>query len=520
MSRSFGTAADGDGRERADVAAIAQAIGLSIIAVIPGFLPGALAVSLRAEFGFGPSTLGLLIAWFFISTAVLATLLGKLVERLGIPVSLMLGSLLSAAGLGIGAAAPSTHWLLVAMTAGGAANAISQPAVNASLSRRIPAGNLGLAIGIKQSAIPAATLLAGLAVPTVAALLGWRATFATAGIMAFAGALMARRMSDDVGSGNGRRRIRTRDLPELRSLVILSLAGVLGASASTSLGAFFVDAAVEGGIAEGSAGLFFAGASMLGVTSRVLLGWHADRRPHGSPYGRIAALLAAGAPGYLLLATGVAMPYVIGGLIAYGAGWAWTGLFHFAAVSQNPTTPAAATGVIQAGNSLGAGAGPLVLGWVAETWSYQAAWLAAAALSAAAAIMFLVGRAHLRRTRRTVSASYLAEITPLTFDGAEHLAPGVEARAHRTEHLDVTMYRVAPGAVYEVAPAPRSGVVVVLGGKEFHLRVEAIDSVARQGEHLPLPANRTWRLHNDSAGYLIVAHAAAHGRTDTLGTTS
>jgi MFS family permease len=501
-----------DGPGPTDVAAIAQAIGLSIIAVIPGFLPGALAVSLRAEFGFGPSMLGLLISWFFFATGALSTVLGRLVERLGIPTSLMVGAVLSGSGLAGVALAPSTPWLLVAMTFGGAANAITQPAVNARLSQRIPAGHLGLAIGIKQSAIPAATLLAGLAVPTLGVWIGWRQTFTVAAVVAFGSAVLARRTTDRGGVGVVRRRLRTRDLPEVTSLVILGFAGLLGAAAATSLGAFFVDAAVDGGMAEANAGLYFALASTVGITSRVLVGWHADARPHGSPYGRIAALLAIGVPGFLLLATATPVLYVIGGLLAYGFGWAWTGLFHFAVVSQNPTAPAAATGVVQAGNSIGAGAGPLVLGWVAETSSYQAAWIGAAVLGLSAAAFTLVGRAHLRRARHRASAAYLAEIRPLTEEEAVTVADGVLAAEHVTDHLDVTLYRLAPGAGIEAPSTPRSGVVLVLSGSRYRIRIAGIDGDAQVGEHLPLPANRAWSLRNDGQEPLVVARAAAHGR--------
>ena len=498
-----------------DVAAIAQAIGLAIVAVIPAFLLGALAVGIRAELGFGPSTLGLLIAWFFVTAAVCTATFGKLVERLGVPTSLAVGATASGVTLLGVALAPSTPWLLVAMTLGGAANALAQPAVNASLSQRIPTGHLGLAIGIKQSAIPAATLLGGLAVPTLGVWIGWRWTFVVAAALAFAGAGSARRLA---GRGAGtvvRRRLRIRDLPELRSLAIIAVAGMLGAAACTALGAFFVDAGVAAGLDEAVAGLAFAAASAAGFTCRVLLGWHADRRPHGSPYGKIAVLLAIGVPGYLLLATGAPLLYVLGGLLAYAGGWSWPGLYHYAAVSQNPTMPAAATGVIQSGMSLGGGLGPLVLGWVAGTYSYRVAWFGAGLLSAGAAVTAIIGRTHLRRTRRRASAAYLTEIDPLTLEGAEPVGDGVEARDHRTAHLDVTLFRLEPAAEYDVPPITRSGVVLVLDGDEFRLRVAAIDSVARVGEHLPLPANRTWRLRNTGSRALVVARAAAHGRADT-----
>jgi len=66
-------------------------------------------------------------------------------------------------------------------------------------------------------------------------------------------------------------------------------------------------------------------------------------------------------------------------------------------VRNNPTAPAAATGITQTGTYLGAMAGPLVFGWVVDTWSYREAWLAGTGWYVCGAVAMLVGRALLRR---------------------------------------------------------------------------------------------------------------------------
>ena len=53
-------------------------------------------------------------------------------------------------------------------------NVMGQLASNLTLSRSVPAHRLGLSFGVKQAAIPLATLLAGAAVPAVALTVGWR----------------------------------------------------------------------------------------------------------------------------------------------------------------------------------------------------------------------------------------------------------------------------------------------------------------------------------------------------------
>jgi predicted MFS family arabinose efflux permease len=506
-------------RGRGDVLATLQAVGLAIFAVLPAFLTGALAVGIRAELAFGPAALGLAVAWFFVTSALSAAGLGQLVERLGLRTSLTVGAASSAVALGGIALAPRYLWLLLAMTVGGAANALAQPAVNALLSQRIPAHRLGLALGIKQSAIPAATLLGGLAVPTLVTVVGWRGTFGVAAGLAAISAVGAWLRGSPPAGGPTRVRRRLRDMPEVLSLTILSVGGLLGAAAATSLGAFLVDAGVESGLREASAGLLIALASVFGLSSRIGLGWYADRRPNRSRYGTIMALLGAGVPGYLLLTADVPSLYVLGALLAYAAGWGWPGLFHYAVVSQNTGTPAAATGVVQSGMSLGAGLGPLAFGVVAERVSYDAAWILAACLSAGAALTFFAGRRHLRRTRHTASTAHLDEVTRLRWDegGGRRVAEGVESQHHATEHLHVTLYRAAPGRGCAPPPPARTGVVYVLAGGEAELRVAGVTSIVGSGHHLPLPALRSWGLHNRGDEPLVLAQVEHLGNREPPG---
>ena len=108
-------------------------------------------------------------------------------------------------------------------------------------------------------------------------------------------------------------------------------------------------------------------------------------------------MLALGAFGYLLFATGRPGLFLAGLPLAFGAGWAWPGLFNLSVVRAAPEVPGRATGVTQTGNYVGGASGTLLFGWIAETWSYTAAWWLAAVLGALACGAVLVGRAMLRR---------------------------------------------------------------------------------------------------------------------------
>ncbi len=76
--------------------------------------------------------------------------------------------------------ARSYPMLVTLLALSAAANALGQLASNAALAEHVPAHRQGLSFGVKQAAVPVATLLAGVAVPTVALTAGWRWAFVVA----------------------------------------------------------------------------------------------------------------------------------------------------------------------------------------------------------------------------------------------------------------------------------------------------------------------------------------------------
>lgn len=480
---------------------IAQAILLASFAVIPAFLTGSMAVGIRAEFGLGPAALGFAIAWFFVTTSVMTTTLGRLADGVASRTSLTLGASLSAVALLAIGAAQNYLMLVLALTLGGIANATSQPAVNAALSRRIPAERLGLAFGVKQSAIPAATLLGGLAVPTLGVWVGWRGTFAIASGLAVIGAIVVWSTGDRTERPARRRRLPLRTAQaNLDSLIILTFGGLLAAAASTSLGAFMVDAAVESGIAESRAGLIAAVASGIGLASRVFIGWYADQHPLTSRYRMITLLVVMGVPGFLLLATGIPVLYLTGATLAYAAGWGWTGLFHYTVVSQNPTMPATSTGVIQTGLSFGAGMGPLVMGAVSQAFGYPTGWLTAAGLGITGAAFFAYGRRHLRGRLSGTAVSVIVE--PRVIEVLREQL-GSDRTGSSTEDLPATLaaneirfLHLEGGAQTRGRAPTRSGTLVMLSGTGLRFEIGSREHTLRTGEALTIPPHLVWEMSN------------------------
>jgi MFS family permease len=358
----------------------------TVVSVIPVFLVGGLAVQISRDLHLTPATLGLAVAVYFGITALGSVPVGGLVERYGAARTGRTAVLIAAASMfGIAVGAQSLLLLLLLLAAAATANSLGQLASNASLARSVPARRQGLTFGLKQSAIPLSTMLAGVAVPTVALTLGWRWAFAIMGALAVAVLPLVPPDEPDRRGPEERRRERAG-----AGLILLGVAAALAAGAANALAAFLVDSSVARGLPEARAGLTLTLGSALCVVCRVLFGWLADRRD-GGHLALVASLLALGSVGTALLGLDSTVALVVGVLVAFGLGWCWPGLLAFAVVRLRPDAPAAATSITQTGVYAGAAIGPLGFGLLASHASYPVAWLGAAVADALAALFVLLG---------------------------------------------------------------------------------------------------------------------------------
>ena len=378
------------------------AVTTTTVCVLPVFLTGGLAVQIFAELGIDPAGLGIVVALYFGVSALVSLPVGWLVERFGSGPTGRAAILGAATMMGCLALFARSYPALVAILLAGAwCNALGQLAANLTLARYVPASRLGLSFGIKQSAIPVATLLAGAAVPAVALTVGWRWAYGIAAGLALAALLVTPRAADGRGPGPTN--------PGERATTALSVIGVaagLAAAASSALGVFLVASAVDRGVDPGLAGLTLTMGSVVGLTLRLLHGWLADRRA-GGHIAVVAGSILLGAGGLALLAAPGTFALVVGTILGFGLGWAWPGLLQFAVVRLNPSAPAAATSIVQVGVYAGGCAGPLGFGFLATHLSFPAAWLIGAATMLVAAALMVLGQRMLvahRVTRETALA--------------------------------------------------------------------------------------------------------------------
>jgi MFS family permease len=378
-----------------------------------------MAVQVRADLRFSETGVGLAVAAFFLTASLLSAPMGRWAERVGGAHALRVAALWAAVGqLLIATAARSFVWLVALMAFAGCANAVGQPSANLVIARAVPVNRQGIGFAVKQSAIPFSTFLGGLAVPAVALTVGWRWAFVAGAVVAVLSSLALATPAGAHPHGRRNRRSRPGSIPAdpavaypvegassadggrlpLRIMAVLAFGAALGAGAAGSLGAFLVSSGVEAGLSEASAGLALTAGSAFGIICRLGAGLLADRRS-GGHLRWVASMLGLGAFGYLLFATGRPGFFLAGLPLAFGAGWAWPGLFNLAVVLANPASPAAATGVTQTGTYLGVVFGPLLFGLCAEHLSFAWSWWLVACSSWMGAAAIWAGRRMLRRAR-------------------------------------------------------------------------------------------------------------------------
>ena len=371
--------------------------GLStVLASLPVFLLGGLAVLVRDDLGFSEVQLGLAASTFFSVAALTAVTAGRVAARTGAWAATVLGAATSAVALLTMSAARSYAVLLLALAVAGVANSLAQIGTNGTLAEVVPKHRQGLAFGIKQAAIPAATLVAGFSLPLVGLTLGWRVSFAASALLAVAYVLLAPRTG---------RRPRTAgptvthgDVAVV-ALSVVAAAAALASAAVNGLAAFLVESAVASGLSPSGAGVLLGTGSALGVAARVLVGWLADRR-EGGHLRIVAGMIATGAVGMALFTTGEPAAYLAGTALVFALGWSWPGLLTFAVVRLHPAAPARASSYTQTGVFAGGATGPLAFGLLVSAGSYRLAWSAAALAMVLASVAMVAGRRMLLAGRQ------------------------------------------------------------------------------------------------------------------------
>lgn len=354
---------------------VAASVLTTVSSVYPAFLAGALGPELRSQLSIGERSFGLVVGSFFFGSAVGSVLLGNLGERLG-PRRMIVSSMTTiiVTCLSIASLVRSVPWLIVALAISGVANAGGQTAANKLLGQSIDPGRLGLAMAIKQSGMPAASMLGGLAVPVIALTIGWQWGYVAAAVLASIAMTAVLRFAPVLAPVAASTPARGAALVSSRRILVIAAIGAgFSSTAAGTLGNWFTSSAVDAGWSTGAAGLLLSCAAVSGITVRLVLGWRADRTT-GMPLRTASLCLALGSLGALALAPRSEWSHVLAVLVAFGAGWSWPGLFNYGIVRTNLAAASSATGVTQTGVYVGVFVGPILMGFLVDRWGYGVGW--------------------------------------------------------------------------------------------------------------------------------------------------
>jgi MFS family permease len=363
---------------------------VTAVVAMPVFVVGPLAFAIRRDFSLSSVEIGVVFSGFFLASALFASVGGWLTTRLQTTAVVRAGLVCCAASSVPVALSQNKVVLIVGCLAAGAMNGVIAPALNISITRRVPAGRQGLAFGIKVAAVPATASFAALGAYAVADL-GWKwyhLYWLSALLCVVVAASMGVDRNDhptDVSTPRSHREPIARG-----ALALLGVGGLLAASGCAVMTPFLVDGLIAQGQTPGRAAAILAVAGWVAIGARVVAGAVSDRLPEPMASLRaVAWMLLAGCTGMVGLAFGGSDVVLVGAtLVAFGLGWAWPGLLHLAVLRACPESPGLATGYMQTGTFMGALLGPLGFGLVAAQFSFRWAWgLAAAAVLLAAGLL-------------------------------------------------------------------------------------------------------------------------------------
>lgn len=377
---------------------VLAAVLSTVLSVFPVCLLGPLSLVIRTDLHFTASQLAFAVGAFYACSALSALAVGRfgIAERVGVRTALGGGLTVTATSMAlIALVADSWTDIGVLLALSGAANGLIQPGANLALAQGVPRERLGIAFGIKQSAVPTATLFAGLAVGVAGVLGGWRWIFGagalvTAGVLGLHAIVAHTRRSGREPKPNERRHTPRVRLDPL--ILRIAIAGSLGSVANNTMRVFFVESAVAQGESLTTAGLILSLASASGIITRLIGGWRSDRSSR-DPLTSAAVMMIIGSFGYALMsyASGT-LTLIVAAVFGIAMGWGWAGLLQLGLVRTHTGAAGSASGYLHFGTLLGSLIGPILFGLLLGTSGQPVAWLAIAAFGLLAGVVLLVHR--------------------------------------------------------------------------------------------------------------------------------
>ncbi len=395
-------------------------LAVLVSSLLPVFLAGTLTVQIAAGLARGYETVAAGATLALTIGGLSSPVAGRLTDRFGWkPVARMAVLISTSSLLLVAASANSPSGFIAAVGFSGIGLALAQPSTTIALLDRSDSQNRGAVLGMKAAASPAATLIAGLAVPLVALVIDWPWAFAGAvmspllAAVALGRARPLERPHASRASDSAKTRIRQRALRipgdesnlSIRLPIRLSSGGAIAAISIGALATFTTVTVVAAGYSEAVAGFVVVGASLLNIFARIANGIFLDRPPRhaAAALTLTVTLLMMGATGFILMGVGERGFVIVGVAMAFVGAWSWNGVFQYSVVTAFRDSPGRASGIIEFGLNLGFASGPLLFLAISKRTGLIGAWYVMAVLAAVAAL-------QIRGVARRLRAAGLGEV--------------------------------------------------------------------------------------------------------------
>ncbi|GAA5235169.1 MFS transporter [Verticiella sediminum] len=315
-----------------------QTISAFLSRLIPIVAP-----AMSDEFGWSGSSIGYLTASNAVGGLAVLVAGSALLRQIGGMRMLQLTLLLGAACV-VFFLYPSLVLVLFACFVMGMSNGAANPAGSEVLQKFSPPGKRNLIFSIKQAGVPLGGMVAGLLIPLVIVLAGWRIALFVCALVVLLPTLLTWRLSPALDGTAGKKgrlfavptreslrmlRVPLAALADNPGLLKMSVVGSLFAASQSCWFAFTVIYLVDRlGFSLSLAGAVFAVMQVGGVIGRVALGWLSDQLGSATATLSIAAILSAASTA-LLGVTSTQWPLWAIVLLAFVAGCSaagWNGV--------------------------------------------------------------------------------------------------------------------------------------------------------------------------------------------------
>jgi MFS family permease len=333
-------------------------------------LPPIIAPAILDDLVLDPAWLGIYVAAAALSALLFQLGCGSFILRYGAMRMSQVALVLLGVGLALATVGPVFLFLVSAVIGGGAA-AMSTPASSHLLGRYSPPRQAPLIFSIKQTAVPAGLLVAGILGPWLTGLTGWRGALLIAGVACLVFAVMLEPLRAEFDSDRlPTQSFRLSDFQATIASVMqradlrrLSFACFAFNGLQTVFTSYFVVALVELGHGLVAAGFVFSVAMVIAVPGRIFWGWLGSGRVDSVVVMCWLALGMAGGTALMGL-MGPSWPRVLIGVVATvlsATVMSWHGvLLAEAARLAAPGQRGAATGGVLSFGQLGGLILPLI----------------------------------------------------------------------------------------------------------------------------------------------------------------